>query len=177
MKELLIAANPDSDSSLAYIMRVPLGEGIVLRTSGTWPRTKALYCYPVPPNEWPEAPELVERVPLRAAPGAERRSTSSPPGRGRTGPSSSSPPPGDATRCSGSHRAPASRLAPRLSSRPLAPPAWRSWRSSSAPTSATPIALPPNKSGRPSGRCPAVTTGSFSMRHWSPRSSANRSPT
>src|SRR5579875_1242548 len=66
MKELLIAANPDPDSRLAYLMRVPLGEGIVLRTSGTWPRTKALFCYPVPPDEWPEEPELVERVALRA---------------------------------------------------------------------------------------------------------------
>jgi ERCC4-type nuclease len=66
MKELLIAANPDPDSRLAYLMRVPLGEGLVLRTSGTWPRTKALYCYPVPQDEWPESPELVERVPLRA---------------------------------------------------------------------------------------------------------------
>lgn len=66
MKELLIAANPDPDSRLAYLMRVPLGEGIVLRTSGTWPRTKALFCYPVPPDEWPEVPELIERVALRA---------------------------------------------------------------------------------------------------------------
>lgn len=66
MKELLIAANPDPDSRLGYLIRVPLGEGLVLRTSGTWPRTKALYCHPVPPDEWPESPELVERVPLRA---------------------------------------------------------------------------------------------------------------
>ncbi|MGH8988941.1 MAG: ERCC4 domain-containing protein [Acidimicrobiales bacterium] len=66
MMELLIAANPDPGSTLAYLLRVPLGEGIVLRTSGTWPRTKALYCYPVPPDEWPDTPELVERVPLRA---------------------------------------------------------------------------------------------------------------
>jgi ERCC4 domain/Lsr2 len=66
MTELLIAANPDPQSSLAYLMRVPLGRGLVLRTSGTWPRTKALYCYPVPPEEWPEAPDIVERVPLRA---------------------------------------------------------------------------------------------------------------
>ncbi len=70
MKELLIAANPDPDSSLAYLMRVPLGQGIVLRTSGTWPRTKALYCHPVPADEWPETPEIVERVVLRAC---ERR--------------------------------------------------------------------------------------------------------
>ena len=64
--ELLIARNPDPDSSLAYLLRVPLGDGIVLRTSGTWPRTKALYCYPVPMNEWPAAADIVERVPLRS---------------------------------------------------------------------------------------------------------------
>lgn len=64
VKELLIATNPDPDSTLAYLMRVPLGEGIVLRTAGTWPRTKALYCYPVPLQEWPADPDIVERIPL-----------------------------------------------------------------------------------------------------------------
>lgn len=66
VSELLIADNPDPDSKLAYLLRVPLGEGIVLRTAGTWPRTKALYCYPVPADEWPEDPTIVERVPLRS---------------------------------------------------------------------------------------------------------------
>lgn len=66
MAELLIATNPDPDSSLDYLLRVPLGQGIVLRTSGTWPRTKALYCYPVAVDEWPQAPDIVERVPLRS---------------------------------------------------------------------------------------------------------------
>jgi len=64
--ELLIAANPDPDSRLAYLLRVPLGDGIVMRTSGTWPRTKALYCYPVGPEEWPDDPDIVERVALRS---------------------------------------------------------------------------------------------------------------
>ncbi|MGH9128289.1 MAG: ERCC4 domain-containing protein [Acidimicrobiales bacterium] len=64
--ELLIARNPDAESSLPYLLRVPLGPGLVLRTSGTWPRTNALFCYPVPASEWPEAPDLVERVVLRA---------------------------------------------------------------------------------------------------------------
>jgi hypothetical protein len=41
VKELLIATNPDPDSTLAYLLRVPFGDGIVLRTAGTWPRTKA----------------------------------------------------------------------------------------------------------------------------------------
>lgn len=60
----MIARNPDPDSRLEYLLRVPLGDGIVLRTSGTWPRTKALYCYPVPVLEWPPDAEVVERVPL-----------------------------------------------------------------------------------------------------------------
>jgi len=64
--ELLIAANPDPDLSLRYLLRLPLGDGLLFRTSGTWPRTKALYCYPVPVQEWPEHPEIVERVPLRS---------------------------------------------------------------------------------------------------------------
>src|SRR5690242_21169606 len=39
---------------------------MVFRTSGTWPRTTALYCYPVSVDEWPEEPEIVERVPVRS---------------------------------------------------------------------------------------------------------------
>jgi hypothetical protein len=39
---------------------------MVFRTSGTWPRTTALYCYPVSVDEWPEQPEIVERVALRS---------------------------------------------------------------------------------------------------------------
>lgn len=63
--ELLIASNPDRESKLRYLLRLPLAGGMVFRTSGTWPRTKALYCHPVPVEEWPDEPDLVERVPLR----------------------------------------------------------------------------------------------------------------
>lgn len=66
VKELLIATNPDPDSTLAYLLRVPIGDGIVLRTAGTWPRTKALYCYPVPADEWPSDPDIIERIPLQS---------------------------------------------------------------------------------------------------------------
>jgi hypothetical protein len=38
----------------------------VFRTKGTWPRTSALFCYPVALSEWPDDPDLVERIPLRA---------------------------------------------------------------------------------------------------------------
>lgn len=64
--ELLIARNPDAASTLPYLLRLPLGSGLVFRTKGTWPRTTALYCHPVDPAEWPEQPEIVERVALRA---------------------------------------------------------------------------------------------------------------
>ena len=67
MAELLIAINPDEDSRLPYLLRVPLAGGdLVFRTSGTWPRTKAIYCYPVPLDEWPDEPVLVERIALRS---------------------------------------------------------------------------------------------------------------
>jgi hypothetical protein len=64
--ELLIARNPDLDSSLPFLIRLPVGEGLVFRTKDTWPRTSALYCHPVPDRDWPDEPDIVERVPLRA---------------------------------------------------------------------------------------------------------------
>lgn len=65
MSELLIARNPQPDSRLGYLILLPLGGGVLFRTSDTWPRTKALYCHPVPAEEWPAQPDIVQRVPLR----------------------------------------------------------------------------------------------------------------
>jgi hypothetical protein len=64
--ELLLARNPDQSSSLPYLLRLPLDGGLVFRTKGTWPRTNALYCHPVGLEDWPEEPEIVERVGLRS---------------------------------------------------------------------------------------------------------------
>ncbi|MBV8735044.1 MAG: Lsr2 family protein [Solirubrobacterales bacterium] len=64
--ELLVARNPDPSSSLPYLLRLPVEGGLVFRTKGTWPRTNALYCHPVGIEEWPDRPEIVERVALRA---------------------------------------------------------------------------------------------------------------
>ncbi len=63
---LRIARNPDTDSRLPYLLHVPLAGGMVFRTSGTWPRTTALYCHLVPVHEWPQQPEIIEQVPLRS---------------------------------------------------------------------------------------------------------------
>jgi ERCC4 domain len=65
--DLLIAVNPDEDSRLPYLLRIPQPDGdLLFRTSGTWPRVKALYCYPVGLYEWPDDAVIVERVPLRS---------------------------------------------------------------------------------------------------------------
>ena len=67
MAELLIAVNPDEDSRLPYLLRVPQpGGDLLFRTSGTWPRVTALYCYPVGLDEWPTDAEIVQRLPLRS---------------------------------------------------------------------------------------------------------------
>jgi len=65
--ELLIAVNPDEDSRLPFLLRIPQpGGDLLFRTSDTWPRIKALFCYPVPLTEWPDDPVIVEQVTLRS---------------------------------------------------------------------------------------------------------------
>ena len=67
MAELLIVDNPDPDSRLRYLMRVPLAGGdLLFRTAGTWPREKALFAHPMPLEEWPADPVIVEQVRLRS---------------------------------------------------------------------------------------------------------------
>ncbi|MDQ1320733.1 MAG: hypothetical protein QG655_1976 [Actinomycetota bacterium] len=67
MAHLLIAANPDEDSRLPYLLRVTLtGGDLLFRTAGTWPREKSLFAYPVPLADWPTEPVIVEQVHLRS---------------------------------------------------------------------------------------------------------------
>lgn len=63
----MIARNPDENSRLPYLLRLPQpGGDLLFRTSGTWPRVKALYCHPVGLDEWPADAEIVERLELRS---------------------------------------------------------------------------------------------------------------
>ncbi len=63
--DFLIARNPEPDSSLPFLIRVPLGPaGVVLKARDTWPRTSAVYCHRA--AEWPADPEIVERVATRS---------------------------------------------------------------------------------------------------------------
>ena len=60
-----VAANPDPDSSLPFLIRLPLPDGeLVLKARDSWPRTAKVYCHRA--EEWPDQPEIVERVPVRS---------------------------------------------------------------------------------------------------------------
>ena len=60
-----VARNPETDSTLAYLLRLPLPEGpLVLKAGDTWPRTAKVYCHRA--EGWPERPEILESVPVRA---------------------------------------------------------------------------------------------------------------
>lgn len=64
MLTLLIARNPE-ESSLPYLVRIPIGDGLVLRVKDTWPRTSKIYCHRhgLP---WPEDADIVEELPLKS---------------------------------------------------------------------------------------------------------------
>lgn len=63
-EDFVIARNPEPGSTLPYLLRVPLGDGIILKAKDTWPRTGKVYCHRV--DEWPRDAEVVERVPVRS---------------------------------------------------------------------------------------------------------------
>jgi hypothetical protein len=62
--ELVIARNPDLDSTLPFLICVPIGpEGLVLKTRETWPRTSKVYCHRA--EGWPPDAEVLERLAVR----------------------------------------------------------------------------------------------------------------
>lgn len=62
--EFVVARNPDVDSSLPYLIRLPLGpQGVVLKARDRWPRTAKVFCHPA--TAWPDDAEILERVPVR----------------------------------------------------------------------------------------------------------------
>ena len=60
----VIARNPDPDSSLGYLLRLPLADGpLVLKTRETWPTTSAVYCHRA--EAWPDAPDIIDQIPVQ----------------------------------------------------------------------------------------------------------------
>lgn len=65
MDEFLVARNQDEESSLPFLIRLPLGrDGLVLKARDTWPRTAKVYCHRA--EGWPDEPDIVERVTVRS---------------------------------------------------------------------------------------------------------------
>jgi hypothetical protein len=65
--DFVIARNPDSSSSLPYLLRLPLASGaVVLKAKDTWPRTNKIYCHPADAWPSPDEVEIVERVAVRS---------------------------------------------------------------------------------------------------------------
>ena len=61
-----VATNPDADSTLPFLIRLPLATGeLVLKARDSWPRTAKVYCHRAD-DGWPPEPELVEQVPIRS---------------------------------------------------------------------------------------------------------------
>jgi len=71
--ELIVAVNPNTASKLAFLLLVPYRGGLLLGTTGTWPRAKSLYCRPLPPYAWPESPQVLDRCAMLSC---ERRGSS-----------------------------------------------------------------------------------------------------
>lgn len=64
-EDFVVAMNPDGDSQLPFLLRIPLGsQGIILKAREPWPRTSKVYCHRV--DDWPADPQIVERVPVRS---------------------------------------------------------------------------------------------------------------
>ncbi|MHB8671322.1 MAG: ERCC4 domain-containing protein [Acidimicrobiales bacterium] len=59
-----VARNPDRDSTLPYLLWVPVGSApLVLKAKDTWPRTAKVYCHR---GEWPDDAEIIEETPIRS---------------------------------------------------------------------------------------------------------------
>ena len=42
----LVAHNPQPDTKLPYLLRLPIDGGLVLKARETWPRSSRIYCHP-----------------------------------------------------------------------------------------------------------------------------------
>jgi len=60
-----VARNPQPDSRLPYLVRLPLEGGLALKTRAPWPATARVYCHRFE-EPWPEDAEIVEQTPVLA---------------------------------------------------------------------------------------------------------------
>lgn len=61
----LVARNPQGDSRLPYLLRLPLEGGLILKARAPWPATARVYCHRFE-EPWPEDTDIVEQTPVLA---------------------------------------------------------------------------------------------------------------
>ncbi|MBA2426204.1 MAG: hypothetical protein H0V60_03860 [Actinobacteria bacterium] len=61
----MVARNPDPNSRLPYLLRLPIEGGLVLRARESWPTTSRVFCAEVG-DAWPRDVELIEAAPVRS---------------------------------------------------------------------------------------------------------------
>jgi hypothetical protein len=59
----VVARNPEPDSSLPYLLRLPIDGGLVLKAGDSWPRLSRVYCHPYE-AAWEAGLEIVEEAPV-----------------------------------------------------------------------------------------------------------------
>jgi ERCC4 domain len=59
----VVARNPEPDSTLPFLLSVPLDGGILLKARERWPATSRVYCHPL--EQWPADAEIIEQVAVR----------------------------------------------------------------------------------------------------------------
>lgn len=171
-----IARNPEPDSSLPYLLRLPSPTG----RSSSKPRRPGPArprCTATAPKPGPSTPRWWRRCRCGPAAAGGWPSTWCWTGPGRTAPSWSSPGSKAAGRRSSGNR-PAPRPRPGLASgsRPGGHRAWPSCPSWSTPGNATPTVSPASRPAPSAGPCPPATTAWPSTATWWPWSSARAWP-
>jgi hypothetical protein len=59
----VVARNPEPDSTLPFLLRLPIEGGILLKARERWPATARVYCHPL--EDWPANAEILEQVAVR----------------------------------------------------------------------------------------------------------------
>ena len=60
----LVACNPQGNSRLPYLLRLPLERGLVLKARAPWPAPARVSCHPFE-EPWPADADVVEQTPVR----------------------------------------------------------------------------------------------------------------
>jgi hypothetical protein len=62
-RRFVVGRNPDAESSLPYVLRVPVGRGLTLKAAEPWPLSSRVYCHPL--DSAPDELEVLQSVGVR----------------------------------------------------------------------------------------------------------------